>query len=266
MPAWVVTPVLVFVGYALVVAPWAVRNTRLQHVPTVVDTMGGMNLRMGNYEYTPEDRMWDAVSLRGEKNWVYALTQEPPGPAPPGGVFTEGMKDKWAQRKAIEYMRAHPATTLHRALIKFADFWGLERSFIAGVQQGLYSPPTWFTALTFLLMTLIYPAVAVLGAAGMWLARPDWRVHLVMLLPVVLVTGIHSVVFGHSRYHLPLLPVLAIYASALWLSGLREVLRVPGWARIGATASVLVLVTIWGRQVLIVDAQRLHLIISGFLS
>src|SRR5262245_65708283 len=51
-------PALVFDGYAVVVAPWAARNTRLQHVFTVVDTMGGINLRMGNYEYTPDDRMW----------------------------------------------------------------------------------------------------------------------------------------------------------------------------------------------------------------
>ena len=41
---------------------------------TIVDTMGGMNLRMGNYEYTPDDRMWDAVSLQGEKSWVHGLS------------------------------------------------------------------------------------------------------------------------------------------------------------------------------------------------
>ena len=28
---------------------------------------------MGNYEHTPDDRMWDAVALTGEKNWSYAL-------------------------------------------------------------------------------------------------------------------------------------------------------------------------------------------------
>jgi 4-amino-4-deoxy-L-arabinose transferase-like glycosyltransferase len=61
---------LVLAGYAAVVAPWAVRNTRLQGVVTIVDTMGGMNLRMGNYEHTLEDRMWDTVSLTGAENWA----------------------------------------------------------------------------------------------------------------------------------------------------------------------------------------------------
>ena len=41
---------VVFVAYAAVVGPWAIRNTRLQGVVTIVDTMSGLNLRMGNYE------------------------------------------------------------------------------------------------------------------------------------------------------------------------------------------------------------------------
>ncbi|HET9371911.1 MAG TPA: glycosyltransferase family 39 protein, partial [Vicinamibacterales bacterium] len=140
---------IVFAGYALVVAPWAVRNTRLQQVTTIVDTMGGMNLRMGNYEYTPEDRMWDAVSMKGEKNWVYALTVEG---HPSGDAITEGEKDKWAQAKAIAYMKANPGRTLRRSIIKFTDFWGLERSFIAGVQQGLYRVPMAVAAVVAILM------------------------------------------------------------------------------------------------------------------
>ena len=124
-------PCLVLAGYAVVVAPWAVRNTRLQGVVTIVDTMGGMNLRMGNYEFTPDDRMWDAVALNGEKSWVHGLSRDFAGQQ-----VTEGQKEKWAQRKALEYMRAHPGITLRRALIEFADFWGLEREFAAGVQKS----------------------------------------------------------------------------------------------------------------------------------
>ena len=134
-------PALVLVGYVVVVAPWAVRNTRLQEVLTVVDTMGGINLRMGNYGYTPDDRMWDAVSIGGEKSWVRGFATDRPDQKP-----TEGRKDKWAQRKALAYMRAHPMITARRSLIKFADFWGLDREFIAGVQTGLFSPPTWLAA------------------------------------------------------------------------------------------------------------------------
>ena len=131
----------VLAGYAAVVLPWAARNTRLQGVVTIVDTMGGMNLRMGNYEHTPDDRMWAAVGLTGEKNWSYPIAQEFPGQH-----LTEGQREQWAQRKAIAYMREHPGITARRALIKFADFWGLEREYAAGIQQGKYAPPAWLGA------------------------------------------------------------------------------------------------------------------------
>lgn len=245
-------------GYGIVVTPWAVRNTSLQGVFTVVDTMGGLNLRMGNYEHTPDDRMWDAVSLRGEKNWVYAFTQEP-HPTP----VTEGMKDKWAQRKALEYMMAHPGTTLRRSAIKFADFWGLERSFIAGVQQGLYEPPTWFAYAASAAILFSYAGIALFGAAGAWLARPDWRVHLLVLLPVVVITGAHALAFGHSRYHVPLVPFLAVYAAGLLHTGDWRTWRSRRGATAGAALTVLVLIAIWLRQLLFVDAGRLGALLDA---
>ena len=50
---------------------------------------------------------------------------------------------------------------------------------------------------------------ALAGAAG------DWRVHVLLLLPIVAIMGAHMLAFGHSRYHLPLVPILILYAVAL---------------------------------------------------
>lgn len=250
-------PVLVLAGYAVVIGPWAIRNTRLQGVFTAVDTMGGINLRMGNYEHTPEDRMWDAVSITGERNWVYALTQEHIE-----GPISEGVKDKWAQRKAIEYMRAHPGTTLRRSMIKFADFWGLEREFLAGVRDGFFNPPLWFQILASLVIVTGYAAVVTAGVAGMWLAPPsDWRMHLLMLFPVLLITGAHSIVFGHSRYHLPLMPIFGVYAAALVTVRSAAWRSLPRPALAGAAASVALLGAIWVRQVAFVDASRIAVLV-----
>lgn len=256
--------VLVFAGYATVVLPWAVRNTRLQRVVTIVDTMGGMNLRMGNYEHTPEDRMWDAVSLTGEKSWIHALNEEQQGAPPPPDAFTEGMKDKWAQRKALEYMQAHPMTTLRRAVIKFGDFWGLERSFAAGVQQGLYRPAPWLAAIAVAAMIVSYALVVLMGAAGFWLSRPASAVAILVLLPVVVISGVHAVVFGHERYHVPLVPLLAISAAALWQKGPGAAWRAQPVARLGALVTTVVLVAYWARQVVFVDGERIRAFIGGF--
>jgi 4-amino-4-deoxy-L-arabinose transferase-like glycosyltransferase len=246
-------PALVLVGYVVAVGPWAVRNTRLQQVVTIVDTMGGINLRMGNYEYTPDDRMWDAVALSGAKSWVYGLT-----PAQPGEVMTEGRKEKWAQRQAIEYMRTHPLTTARRSLIKFADFWGLEREFLAGVQGGLFAPARWFQILGSLVIVGAYVLVAAIGGVGLWVAAPrDWRMQVLLLLPLVVIVAGHTIVFGHSRYHMPLIPILAVYAAQLLVSRGPSLQMVSRAAWIGATATVTVFLAIWVRQVILVDWSRI---------
>jgi hypothetical protein len=38
--------------------------------------------------------------------------------------------------------------------------------------------------------------------------------HWFLLLLVAFVTALHSVAFGHSRYHLPLMPIVIVYAAA----------------------------------------------------
>jgi 4-amino-4-deoxy-L-arabinose transferase-like glycosyltransferase len=250
-------PAAVLAGYAIVVGPWAIRNTRLQGVVTIVDTMGGMNLRMGNYEYTPDDRMWAAVGLTGEQNWSYPLAQEFPGQH-----LTEGQKEKWAQSKAIEYMRAHPGTTLRRSLIKFADFWGIEREYAAGVQQGMYSPPRWIGTAVSLLAAVVYLGVIVCGAAGLWLCAPEIRLHVLLLLPIVIIMGVHTLVFGHSRYHLPLMPVFTLYAAALLSTHLAPAWRERRSSFLGAAATVLMLVAVWVRQIVVVDAARIRALLD----
>lgn len=252
-----VLPIVLFLGYLVVILPWAVRNTRLQEVVTIVDTMGGINLRMGNYEYTPDDRMWDAVALSGTKSWVYGIA-----PPPPGQTMTEGRKEKWAQREAIQYMRGHPLVTIRRSFIKFADFWGLEREFIAGVETRLFEPPRWFEILGSLAIIGAYGLVAIIGGAGLWLAPPrDWRMHAILLLPVVVIVAGHTIVFGHSRYHLPIIPILGLYGCQTLAAGwdsLRHASR-PAW--FGAAAMVVILMAVWVRQLVLVDIGRIGAVI-----
>jgi hypothetical protein len=226
-------------------------------VITIVDTMGGLNLRMGNYEHTPEDRMWAAVEITGERSWVHGINADFPGRAP-----TEGEKDKWAQRKAIEYMSANPGTTIRRSFIKFADFWGLEREYAAGIAEGFYAPPRWLGVAASIAIVICFAAVAVSGVAGVWLASShSWRANIALLLPALAIMAAHTIAFGHSRYHVPMIPILALYAASLWSTGWSASpaqLTQHRFVFVGAAASVLVLALIWGRQLLVVDAGRIQ--------
>jgi hypothetical protein len=249
---------LLFLGYALVVATWSARNSRLQGVFTVVDTMGGMNLRMGNYEFTPWDRMWDAVALVGEKNWAFELSREHPEAA----AWTEGQKEKWARAKTVQYVREHPVLTVQRSIVRFADFWGLERELVAGFQQRLYQPLVWVIAVASAAVTISYPAVMVCAVLGLFLARPrDTQAHIFLIILIAFICGTHTLVFGHSRYHLPLIPFLALYAAAAlghrsWTAS-RERLSVAG-----PTMTMAILFTVWAREIFVRDADRIRQLVS----
>jgi hypothetical protein len=95
----------------------------------------------------------------------------------------------------------------------------------------------------------------------MWLTPPnDWRVQILLLFPLALFVAAHSIIFGHSRYHLPLMPLFGIYAA-------RVIVRAPSWQLvrrpllIGATATVAVLAMIWIRQIVSVDLARLSALV-----
>jgi len=246
-------------GALLTIGPWAIRNSRLQGVPVIVDTMGGLNLRMGNYEYTPHDRIWDAISMEGERSWIVGI---PPAP-PDGGPWTEGKKERWARSEAVRFVLANPGLTLWRSCIKFADFWGLDRDFLAGIQHGMFHPPVWFTVVAGAAMLLAYPVVLACALAGIWLAPPaDRRAHVLLLLLVAFVCGLHSVVFGHPRYRLPLTPVLALYAGAACVRLNRATLLDPrrAWPVALALGAA---VTIWTIQLFIRDAAFMSRLLTG---
>jgi 4-amino-4-deoxy-L-arabinose transferase-like glycosyltransferase len=252
-----------FLGYALVVTPWALRNTRLQGVFTVIDTMGGLTLRMGNYEYTPLNRAWDPVTLHGETSIFQQLYQGHPKVS----SWTEGRKEKWALRTALVYMMAHPLVTLQRVVIKFANFWGLERVIIAGWQQGLYQPPHWFAVLGTLAITFAYMLVMLCASLGLFLAFPgERRAHIFFLLLMAFICSIHTATFGHERYHLPLIPFLCLYAAAAvvhrsWLC-LQE-----GWhTAVPPLAACVILLAIWGREIFVVEADRIQALLRVWLT
>ena len=65
------------------------------------------------------------------------------------------------------------------------------------------------------IVMLLYALVFTTAVFGVFFAPPEsWRVHLLFLCVVGLFWGVHSLVFAHSRYHLPLTPLLCLYSAA----------------------------------------------------
>lgn len=250
---------LVAIGYASAVGPWAARNTMLQRTFTVVDTMGGLNLLLGNYEHTPLDRAWAAVDFTGEKSIGSVMRPH----IPPGSEWTEGQRDKLAQRLAVAYMLEHPWITIVRAVVKFADFWGLEREYLAALQQRIYLPPAWFAVSAAVLVALSYPIIMLLACLGFFAAPPlNRRAHGFFILLILFICGIHTVVFGHSRYHISLVPFFLLYTASAVCQWDWAWFR-QGFARAaGPVAAVAVLCAIWSREVFLRDFDRIKALVA----
>ncbi len=239
-------------GFAVVVGPWAYRNTALNGVFVIVDTMGGLNLYMGNYEHTPRNRAWSAVSTVGPKAWYHDYRRENPN----FRDLSQGQRDKWAKKRAVEFILQNPWLTVKRSLIKFANFWGLERAIIAGWQKGLYNPPDGLKYLGAAAIVGGCIAVLLLGSLGLCFCgsvrSPFFALALLLLLEF---SFVHSLVFGHARYHLPLIPFLAAFAAAA-VTGRVWAGFGKNWATCGSVAAGVCLGVVWMRDVL-VDAEKL---------
>ena len=242
---------LVIGGYAAVVAPWAARNTRLQRVLTIVDTMGGINLLTGNYEYTPEDRMWDGVNIRGSQAWYVPLFEEQQA-----HLLSEGEKERWARAAAVRFIAAHPLLTAKRSVLKLADLWGLEREWVAGIEQGLYVPPLSFAIVSSVLTVVAYPCLLLLAICGFCCAPPDRRAHWLFALFIVFTCVVHALTFGHSRYHLPLVPILAMYAAVVVVHR-SDVLVELRSCRTVVGGLALMCAAVWVREIAFRDAGRI---------
>jgi 4-amino-4-deoxy-L-arabinose transferase-like glycosyltransferase len=244
------------IAFAATIAPWAVRNTRIQKTPTIIDVMGGRNLMMGNYEHTPLHRSWAAISIDGEKAWYRVLAARH---GPLEGL-TQGMIDKLAMRSGVGFVLQNPLLTLRRDFVKFLDFWQLEREVLAGASQGRFGPlsRTTFLALAFLIVGG-YACLILTAIFGAICAPPqDWRSHAFLLLMIAFVCGMHTLVFGHSRYHLPLIPVISIY-SASALVGFRRIwLERASWRPLVAGLVCAAAVGAWVYEIIITNYEALE--------
>ena len=245
---------LVFaLGYALVITPWAIRNTLLHKQMVLIDTMGGFNLYMGNYEHTPRNRAWAAVDLTGDKTWYHGH-EETLRP------MNEAQKQSWAAERAKEFIMANKWLTIKRSLIKAANFWGVERTVTGGIINGQW--PAWNTPGALILTTLIiigvYTAVMLSAVFGLCFTFQPRRLDIILIVFLVLFfTGLHAIVFGHARYHLPLIPALAVF-SAWGIRHWRGLICGPkkNWRFTLFAASSLLLCGIWAREVLFIDGAR----------
>ena len=177
--------VCVLFGAATVV-PWVYRNYQVtdgKFVPTTL--MVGPSLFEANSELATGGPAMDLVK------WPDEISE-----------MNEYERNRFLLRKAVEYMRHHPRRTVELAIEKLRRTWNTFPNF-EGYRSRLYravSAASYGPVLAF----------AVIGLIAF--ARPR-RTALLLCVPVVYFTLMHSVFVGSTRYRTPLMPILMVFAA-----------------------------------------------------
>ncbi len=172
---------------------------------------------------------------------------------------TQGQLDKRALSHAIRFVLANPLITLKRDLVKFFNFWQLERSFVAAARDGYFGGVRAAVVAAAVLTTGSSGVVLLAAIFGICCVPPaSWRDHVFLIGSILFPCVIHSLIFAHERYRLPVMPLLTLYAAAALVEWPRIWERRQSFGFCAAVVLCIVLFTGWAREVVVVDLRMVE--------
>ncbi|MBW3623199.1 MAG: glycosyltransferase family 39 protein [Armatimonadetes bacterium] len=192
----------------LIVGSWTVRNWNLHHQFILVESNVGYNLYVGYRPDTPIPFAWKKLhTARHEDDYLGLVDGK-----------TEGEQYATLKKAALEEIKARPLRSLALAVGKTFDFW-LPDFFIArNIQSGAFGPGYSSFWIPVLILSVSTSLVVYLASLRFLLRKPaEWYIPVFLLL-LALYTLPHSLVYGASRYRLPLIPVLILMAAPVLMN------------------------------------------------
>jgi hypothetical protein len=192
---------LILLSFVIVIAPWMIRNSLLHHKLTGIETSMGYNLYLGYYP-------------QGNGSFIFGPSLDLLS------ILDDAQRDQIGTQKAFEFIRAEPERFVPLAVNRLGFFFGLEKRvlmyFYSNDLLG-YIPKT---LLLIISAILLLPFVLVSISAALGLGLSKWQPGSIML--ALLLIGYllpHVFILAEDRFHLALIPYLAILAAQFWVSG-----------------------------------------------
>lgn len=233
----------------LVTVPWMVRNTIVDRRLTGIESALGYDLYVG---YHPQGS--------GTFQYPISLDLMP--------MLDDGQRDAVGREKALAFIVADPGRFPYLVLRRAGYFFGLERRALTFFYSNdfLGYVPTAFLAMIASIFCLPFMIVSTSGAIGLALIK--WRKE--ALLTGLLIIGYvmpHLIIIAEDRFHLALVPFLALLAATCWSGGwaaIRERWQTRGGKiALGlACLAVILLLSNWGLE-LWRDADKLAQLFSA---
>jgi len=236
--------ILTILSFAIVITPWVIRNSILHHKPTGIETSMGYNLYLG---YHP----------KGNGSFVFGPSLDLLS------ILDDAERDTVGTQKAFEFIRAQPERFVPLAVNRMGFFFGLEKRvlmyFYSNNLIGFVPLPLLLTISAILLL----PFVFISTSAALGLALLRWKPeHILLLLLFIGYIAPHVFILSEDRFHLTLVPYIAILAAQVWTGGIREIAARWNESRTGKVIVILcvfaavLLVTNWGFE-LLRDADKI---------
>ncbi len=192
---------LIALAFALTIAPWVIRNSLLHHKLTGIETSMGYNLYLG---YHPQ----------GNGSFVFGPSLDLLT------ILDDAKRDKIGTQKAIEFIKAQPERFLPLAINRLGFFFGLEKRvlmyFYGNNIIGYIPLPILLTISAILLLPFILISVS----AALGLAYLRWKPeHILLCLLLIGYILPHVLILSEDRFHLALVPYIAILAAQVWVNG-----------------------------------------------
>lgn len=216
-------------GALLLIAPWSISATQRAGCPVLVDMNGGYNIWNGNNEYIPEgvQAVW-GVGLRLENGLAADLVEFLPGEQWRDEVrqrmASDGVRSRfdcdgsaWYRERGLGEIFADPGEFLSRVPLKLAALWSPDLFLTRHLVRDWYGETPVGVALGLAALALLASVVPLLLGPGALAVLPRTRFRSLTLMWGGLYLVAHSVIFGLSRMHFPLVPLLVLaVAGAVW--------------------------------------------------
>lgn len=226
--------ILIVIAFALTIAPWVIRNSLLHQKLTGIETSMGYNLYLG---YHPQGN--------GSFFFGPSLDLLP--------ILDDAERDKIGTQKAVAFIKAQPERFIPLALNRLGFFFGLEKRvlmyFYGNNIIGFIPLPLLLTISAILLLPFVF--ISTSAALGLSLLRWNLQTCLLALL-LIFYTLPHVFILSEDRFHLALVPYIAILAAQFWVNGFEALSARWRESQAGkalvilAIVSAFLLVTNWG--------------------